>query len=154
MHLLKATSILLVLMSFPASTVYAGPYTDDLSKCLVESTTQDDRVDLVRWMFAAASAHPAVQSFVSVSEEQLEEANKTMAALIERLLTESCKDITTKAMKYEGATTLQASFQVLGQVAGQELFSSPEVSAALSGMEEHFDLEALQALAQDEQPQN
>ena len=34
------------------------------------------------------------------------------------------------ALQYEGASTLETSFMILGQVAGQELFSSPEVAAA------------------------
>ena len=130
--------------------LFAGPYTDDLSRCLVESTTDEDRVNLVKWMFASASAHPAVQPLSTVSEEQLESANREMGELLMRLLTESCVDATKKAIKYEGEATIQTSFQVLGQVAGQELFASPEVTAALSGLDKYLDKEKLQALGDDE----
>jgi hypothetical protein len=37
------------------SMAAAGPYSDDLAKCLVKSTTKEDRVSLIRWLFAAAS---------------------------------------------------------------------------------------------------
>lgn len=124
----------------------AGPYTDDLSKCIVEATTASDRASFVRWMFAAATQHPAVKSLATVSPEQLEAENKLTAGLFMRLLTESCRDQTAKAVKYEGPTAIASGFQILGQVAGQELFSSPEVTAALSGMEKYFDKEKLQAV--------
>jgi hypothetical protein len=35
-----------------ASPVDAGVFSDDLSKCLVRSTTATDRAELVRWVFA------------------------------------------------------------------------------------------------------
>ncbi len=103
----------------------AGPYIDDLGKCLVESTTADDRADLVRWMFAAATLHPAVGSLASVPVERLEAENRTTAALFTRLLTESCRVQARQAIRYEGTAALGAGFRVLGQVAGQELFSNP-----------------------------
>lgn len=126
----------------------AGPYADDLSKCLVSSTSKDDRAALVTWMFAAASAHPAVKSLATVTPKQLDDANKRVAGLFMHLLTESCKSQTEQAMQYEGASTLQASFQVLGQVAGQELFASPEVGAAMAGLGKYVDEARLKELGQ------
>ncbi|KAB2963666.1 MAG: hypothetical protein F9K16_06185 [Thermoanaerobaculia bacterium] len=122
-----------------AAVLPAGVYTDDLAKCLVESTTEADRVGLVRWMFVAASAHPAVRPISNVTETDLDAANKGMAELVLRLLTESCRDAARKAVQYEGASTFEASFEVLGSVAGQELFGSPEVAGALAGLEKHLD---------------
>ncbi len=136
-------SILTLCSMMPAQ---AGPYTDDLSKCLIGATTQNDRTALVKWMFAAAASHPAVKSIASVSKEQLDAAHKSTAELITKLLTESCREEAQKALKYEGLTTLQSSFQVLGQVAGQELFASPEVGAQLSAFEKYLDGEKLAGL--------
>lgn len=146
MNTVRLALVVLVLASFAAGGAYAGPYTDDLSKCLVESTTPQDRADLVKWMFAAASLHPAVRSLASVSTEQLNDANKKTADLVVRLLADSCRQETQKALKYEGQMTLQASFQVLGQVAGKELFTSPEVATALSGLEDYLDVKKLESL--------
>jgi hypothetical protein len=101
-------------------------------------------------MFSAASQHPAVTAAATISAEELDEANKTMAEMVMRLLTESCKDETQKALQYEGQVTIQTSFEVLGQVAGNEMFSSPEVASALSGMEKHLDESRLRALMQTE----
>jgi hypothetical protein len=38
------------------------------------------------------------------------------------------------------------SFQVLGQVAGAELFQSPEVARVMAGLEKHVDKKKLDAL--------
>jgi hypothetical protein len=129
------------------SMAAAGPYSDDLAKCLVKSTTKEDRVSLIRWLFAAASRHPAVSSIAKVSAAQLDEANKTIGELTMKLLTDSCKAEAQKAIQYEGLATLQLSFQVLGQVAGQELFASPEVAAGMAGLQKYLDGNQLKALA-------
>lgn len=117
----------------------SGPFTDDLSKCLVQSTTAADRVDLVRWMFAAASAHPAVKSVAKVSAETIEQENRKMGAMLMRLITETCREATLKAVTYEGSSALEQAFEILGSVAGKELFASPEVVAAMSGVEKYLD---------------
>lgn len=42
-------------------------------------------------------------------------------------------------MQYEGPQTIGASFQVLGQVAARELFSSPAVAASMSDLGSYLD---------------
>lgn len=133
----------------PAASL-AGPYADQLGRCLVESTSQRDRVDLVRWMFSAAALHPAVKPISSVTEEQLEDASKTTAKLFMQLLTETCRAETKDALQYEGASTIETAFSVLGQVAGREMFSSPEVAQGLALLEKYVDSEALEAIAESE----
>ena len=125
----------------------AGPYTDDLSKCLIESTSPTDRIDLVKWIFMAGALHPVVKPVTSVSEQQLDDANKTVAGLFMRLLTDTCKSSTEKALKYEGVSTIETSFRILGQVAGQELFSNPDVTNGMAGLDKYLDVEKLKALA-------
>ena len=130
--------------------VNAGPYADDLSRCLVESTSSNDRAAFVRWMFAAGSAHPAVQDIANVSPEALESANKGMADMFMRLMTELCRDESKNAFKYEGQIAFQLAFKTLGEVAGTELFGSPEVTAAMGGFESHLDSAKLEQLTQDD----
>lgn len=139
------TPILAILL-IQISPAFAGSYTDDLTKCIVESTTTEDRTEFVKWVFSAVSLHPAVKSITSVSEAQLEEANKKTAKLFMRLLTDSCMQKAEKAIKYEGQIALQSSFQILGQIAGQELFSSPEVTAAMESLAKHIDIEKIESL--------
>jgi len=130
----------------------AGVYTDELSKCLVESTSAEDRTALVKWVFTAASAHPAIRSLSTVTAEDLESANEVTGALFMKLLTESCKVQTQKAIRFEGPATIQLSFTVLGQVAGSELFSNPEVVKGMSGLEKHVDAKKIQELKSEAIP--
>jgi hypothetical protein len=128
------------------SPAHAGPYADDMAKCLVRSTSAADRTDFVRWFFAAAASHPAVQSLAAVTPEQREAANKSTAALFQRLLTESCRNEVQQAVKYEGPQTIGSSFQVFGEVAGRELFTDPSVTQAMGGFEKYFDKQKLNDL--------
>lgn len=145
MNLIKSTLFAALLAAaMPAS---AGIYTDELARCLVESTTATDRTTLVRWMFGAATAHPAVASLAKVPAAEMEKSNAAVANLMVKLLTESCVDKSKKAIKFEGPAAIQLSFQVLGQVAGNELFSNPEVQKATAGLENHLDKEKLAALS-------
>jgi hypothetical protein len=139
------SALLLAALSTSAPS-FAGVYSDELAKCLVDSTTARDRTTLVRWMFGAATAHPDVASIAKVAPAQMEKANAAVADLLVKLLTESCVDKSRKAVKYEGALAIQQSFQVLGQVAGTELFSNPEVQKATASLEKHIDKQKLAAL--------
>jgi hypothetical protein len=52
------------------SPAIAGPYGDDLSKCVVNSSTSEDKQDLVQWIFFAISLNPNAEPYVNVSSEQ------------------------------------------------------------------------------------
>src|SRR5271170_5839280 len=129
------------------SSASAGVYADDLGKCLVASTNKDDRSNLIRWLFVAAAHHPAVKPIAAISPAQQDESDKAMGGLIMKLLTDTCKVDAQKAIQYEGPITIQIAFEVLGKVAGQELFSSPEVTANLKGLAKYIDGEKIKALA-------
>ena len=123
----------------------AGPYADDLSKCLVKSTTAKDQTDLVRWIFAGAALHPDVSSIAAVSDKQRTEMTRTIGQLLERLLTESCRTQYRDAMKYEGSQTLATSFGVLGQVAMKSLMENPAVAKGFSELATAVNQEKLKA---------
>jgi hypothetical protein len=125
----------------------AGVFGDDLGRCLVNSTTKENRADLIRWLFVAAAHHPAVKPIAAVSPAQQEESDKQMGTLFMKLLTVNCKTETQKALQTEGTVTIQTAFEVLGKVAGQELFSSPEVAGNLQGLAKYIDGDKLKALA-------
>lgn len=125
--------------------LWAGPYGDDLSKCLVKSTTDKDKSDLVRWIFAATSLHPDVNSLVTVSDAQRTEMTRTVGALFERLLTKSCRAEYRDAMKYEGEQTLIVSFGVLGQVAMKGLMEHPAVNNGIGELDNFVNKDSLKA---------
>jgi hypothetical protein len=124
----------------------AGTYADEMGRCLVKATSVADRTALVRWLFAAGATHPEVVSIVSVSGSQREELNRSIARLLERLLTESCRAQTQDAIKYEGRGAFEAAFQVLGQVAGRELFAHPTVANSMGEVDRFLDKKKLEGL--------
>ena len=130
-----------------SNPVLAGPYADEMARCLVGSTSPADRNALVRWLFAAGAMHPEVRAIVSVSPAERDELNRSMARLLERLLAESCRAQTQDAAKYEGSGSFEAAFQVLGQVAGRELFSHPAVAESMNQVTQHLDRKKLEGLA-------
>lgn len=138
--------ILTAALALGCATAQAGVYSDDLSKCLVKSTSLDDKTNLVRWVFSNAALHPKVSDITAVSGDAREAMNRTAARLFERLLTESCRNQTQEAMRYEGAIALQQSFQLLGQVAMQELMSDQSVSQGFEGFTKYLDRSKFEAL--------
>jgi len=126
------------------ATAWAGPFTDEMSKCLVRSTSEADKTLLIKWIFAAMSTHPDVKSLSAVIPEKGEQLNRETAKLVMRLLTVSCKNETRQAVEFEGEDTFKASFSILGQVAMQGLMVNAEVSNYFSGFEKHLDAQELQ----------
>lgn len=138
--------LVLALVAYWPATSMAGPYADDLGKCLVESTSQRDRVELVRWMFVSMSRHPAVKPIATISDGQLEAASKEVAALFTSLLTDSCRQEAEKALQFEGLSTFEVAFSVLGNVAGREIFTNPEVAEGLALLDKYVDEEELSGI--------
>ena len=112
----------------PAS---AGIYTDDLSKCVVRATTASDKQLLMKWMFSAFSSNPAIASLSKVAPGDHESFDKSMALIVERLLLSDCRKEAIDAIKYEGGSAIENSFNVLGEVAVRDLMSEPNTSASV-----------------------
>jgi hypothetical protein len=129
----------------------AGLYTDDLSRCLVEKTSKEDRVTLVQWIFAAMSQNAAVATISKATPADVDKSNAAAGALIMRLLTDACVDKSKKAIKYEGQSAIQVSFAVLGQVATTDLIADPNVQKVLAGLGKYMDAKKLDAL-KDKEP--
>jgi hypothetical protein len=141
--LAACTAIALLFGSTPVS---AGPYGDDLSKCLVSSTTESDKTLLVKWIFSAIALNKEVSPFVDMPQDVRTKLNEDTAGLYMRLLTDSCRVQTHDAFKYEGQAAIGTAFQLLGQVASQGIFSDPAVSAGMSDLMKYFDEKKLNAV--------
>ncbi len=135
--------LILGLLTF-SPLAMSGEYTDRLSNCLLTATTDQDKLSLVKWMFAAMALHPAVDGMADVSLSAREQANREMAELMIQLLGKSCFSETRQALQNEGSLALQTSFGVLGQVAATNLFSDPNVAAGLASIETYISAEDLE----------
>jgi hypothetical protein len=139
---------LLVTVSMAASMhAVAGPYGDDMAKCLVKAATPDDQTVFIKWLFAAIALHPDVASMASISSQQRDDFSKRAGALFQRLLTESCRSETQQAIRYEGPATIQYAFQVFGQAAAGNLFANPSVAAGMKDLAKYIDQDKIKALS-------
>ena len=138
--------ILSVAISVTAGSAQAGPYTDDLSKCLVSSTSESDKSLLMKWIFSAMSLNNSVSSYVDIPAETRSQIDKDAGALFTHLLTESCKQQAHDAFKYEGSPALTNAFQVLGQIASQSLFGDPAVAGGVSALLQNMDQDKINAV--------
>jgi len=130
-----------------ASPGFAGMYADDMGRCLVSKTTTQDKTDLVRWIFASVTLHPEVAALAKITVKEREAINERAGKLVEKLLTDSCRYKAMDALKYEGALAFQTSFQVLGQVAMQELMTNENVKKGFGELSKYMDNSKIEALA-------
>jgi hypothetical protein len=146
---------LVALMAFasvaiaPLSTARAGVYGDDLSRCLVKSTTTDDQMAFMVWMFSALGAHPAVKGYTTFTDAQREAASAKAAALMQRLILEDCRKESVAAIRYEGETAVYAGFNTFGQAAVRDLMNDPAVGKNMSALEKHIDPSRFESLAKE-----
>ena len=121
----------------------AGPTVDQLSNCLVKSTTAADKTTVLQWTFVALSAHPELKKFSNVNEEQRTQLDKNLAQVLQRILVDQCASQTKAVIAAEGVQAVGDSFQELGQITGEEILENPEVKSQLKGVLRYVDLNKL-----------
>ena len=124
----------------------AGPFGDEMAKCLVQSTNSKDNISLVRWIVRVYGEHPDSNDFINLSIKDKEKIDKEIDALFNRLLLEDCKKETKMALNYEGDQVLFTAFQIMGQVAGRELNKEKNVAEAINKFLNYIDTEKLEYL--------
>lgn len=121
----------------------AGPTVDQLSNCLVKSTTAADKTTVLQWTFVVLSAHPELKKFSNVNEEQRTQLDKNLAQVLQRILVDQCASQTKAVIAAEGVQAVGDSFQELGQITGEEILENPEVESQLKGVLRYVDLNKL-----------
>lgn len=149
---MKTRLIVTVLLLLLTTSAHAGAFADEMSKCLVKSTSAAEKTLLIKWIYAAMSAHPEVMALSNVSSAQAEQFNKEMAQFVTRLLTQRCKTETEQALQYEGEAPFKTSFEVLGKVAMIGLMNDPAVGKYLAGFESHIDENAIKGAFESKKP--
>ncbi|MGL4668196.1 MAG: hypothetical protein ACRCWR_09725 [Saezia sp.] len=143
---LFACTLALSTITSVSSVAYASSASDALGRCLVEKTSQQDRIELVQWIFGALSVHPALKELGNVSTETLDTTDKKVANLLTRLLVSDCNAQLKVAVAADGqAVAIQSGFQVLGQVAAMDLMQNPMVSQRTQAFAKYIDEKKLEA---------
>ncbi|WP_425917210.1 hypothetical protein [Acinetobacter sp. TSRC1-2] len=121
----------------------AGPTVDQLSNCLVKSTTATDKKTVLQWTFVALSTHPDLKAYSNVTDVQKDQLDKNLATVLQRILVEQCSSQTKAVIAAEGVQAVGDSFQELGQITGEEILKNPEVKGQLKGVIRYVDLNKL-----------
>ena len=143
LYIFAALTFLLNISNKP---IFAGPFGDEMARCLVTSTNNRDRNKLLKWLFRVYGEHPEVSYMVDISEREKKVIDKDVADIFTRLLSEDCMDETKKAKKYEGDNAMVTAFEILGQVAANGIMDNPNVGRSMNKFSEHIDIEKLDYL--------
>ena len=58
------------LLNISNKPIFAGPFGDEMAKCLVTSTSNRDRTKLLKWIFRVYGEHPEVSYMVNLSDRE------------------------------------------------------------------------------------
>ena len=139
-------TVLTFLLNISNQPTFAGPFSDEMAKCLVSSTNDRDITKLVKWIFRVYGDHPEVSYMVDLSDREKKVIDKDVADLVTRLLSEDCLDESKKAQKYEGDIVFFNAFKILGQTAAQGFNNNPDVMKSINKFVEMIDYEKLDYL--------
>jgi len=142
-NMLRHLSFMLAILMLSITTAQAGVHSDALGQCFVDSASKEDKNKLIVWMFLTASQHPVLKDMLRVKEADLNKANKELAHLTMKLLTDDCRVKAKKAIRAEGLIALQLSSKIFGEKVGRELFASPYVVKAMAGYARNLDVVTL-----------
>ena len=134
------------LLNISNKPIFAGPFGDEMAKCLVTSTSNRDRTKLVKWLLRVYGEHPEVSYMVDLSDREKKVIDKDIADVFTRLLSEDCADETKKALAYEGENVMFTAFRTLGQVAAQGFNVNPSVERSINKFTELIEYEKLDYL--------
>lgn len=114
-------------MAIPTVT-FANIYDDNLTRCVVESTTAKENQTLVQWMYMALSASPDIHQFSKLSTMDEKQINQNVALLFQSLLKDRCHKELELVTKYSDESGLDQAFRTLGQTAMLGIMKQPEVT--------------------------
>lgn len=115
-----------------ATPALAGVYGDELTKCVVTSSTDQDKLLFVKYIFSAMAEHPAVKPMANVGADTSAALDRDTSTLFNRLLFADCRKQMIDVIKYEGLGAVGPAFGALGEVAMRSLMSDPAVSAKIA----------------------
>lgn len=141
--LFAVAALTLAPMSAHAQTV--SPASQALSDCIQRSTTAQDNVVLMRWMFVAMARHPSVASLADIPDAERVSANRDMGALFNRLILQACPS-EARAALLEGEAAFGAAFSTFGERAMTGIMGHPDVNAGVAEWQTYMDQQGLAAL--------
>ncbi|WP_227562712.1 hypothetical protein [Acinetobacter calcoaceticus] len=132
-----------ILYIFPlvllTSLSHAGVYQDKLNQCFESSVTEQERKDLTQWIFFAMASNSELSGFTRISSDELILADKKIAKIYERILTQNCNMAVKDVVKNEGTNALEKSFEYLGQLAMRGMLVDKNVNQRIGKFAQYLD---------------
>jgi len=139
-------AVLLLTLASPAA---ADVFQDDLTRCMVNAASDQDKSAFMVWMFSAISSDPKLQKMTTLDRAQRDKIGSDAAAVFQRLLFVDCRKEAIAVLKTQGANALAESFGGLGETATEQMFRSPEAQRELEALGKGFDDKKLEALGRE-----
>lgn len=139
----RRIGLLAIILAIMTSLTHAKSSVDQLSDCLIKSTTAADKTVVLQWTFVALSAHPDLKALVTENAVQKNQLDKNLAQVLQRIMVEQCSAQTLAVIQSQGVQAVGESFQELGQMTGQEILKTPEIKQQLKGVLNHIELNKL-----------
>ena len=144
----KLLIVCILVFSFPGPVFSNESGSALLGNCLIDSLTGKERKKLAQWVFFAMAVHPEFNEFAKISDEDRVESEKFIGHLFTRLLADDCPAEARVAIA-ESSLAFQNAFQLVGQVAMQELMANEKVAQSFAGPDKYIDAERLSELASE-----
>ncbi|MUH73239.1 hypothetical protein [Psychrosphaera haliotis] len=144
--ILKSLLFVGLLSVAPASL--ADNSTQQFASCLVDNLNGKERKKLAKWIFFAMAAHPEIESFSNITANNYTNSDKAIGSLITRLLTENCS-AEMKAAYKTNPQAIEQGFELVGQVAMQELMSNDKVMTAITSYSHFTDQSKINSILVD-----
>lgn len=145
---LMVSTLLATTFGFTAVAI-AGPASDSLGTCMIESLGSKDKKQLGQWIFFAMATHPDTKEYSRVPADIQKGTNEYVGKLVTQLLSESCAEKVKIAAREEGPDAIKTAFELVGKIAIQELMTNKEVSASIADYAKFVDNEKLGAVIKD-----
>ena len=91
---------------------FAGQYSNKFSNCLIQNTTDRDKIILVRWLFTVIAEHSALSSEFKVTEDQKIKNDRAAADYVEYILGSVCL-VETKNVLKVSAIIIKATNEII-----------------------------------------
>jgi len=136
---MKKIYLSLIIFFVVQTNSFGGEYLNRFANCLMQNTTERDKVVLVRWMFSAVAQHSALESEFNISAEKSTNHEIAVADYMQYILGSICLEEAKNVLNYEGEDAFVKSFEYLGEVAMMSLIDDPNVNRALENWIIHLD---------------
>lgn len=132
-------------LSSSSGTASAGETQKALVMCLVNSATASDKEALAEWLFTAMSLYPKAAKLSPIGSDVRKKVSEAAAAIMQRLITEPCLKEAQATAKAEGLQAVSGSLQIMGEIAGRELLTHPDVTGGMSAVGQFMDAKKIEA---------